>query len=397
LAIRGHQCELDWTAPAEIAQGGQFSASENPVPKPDKSFLMISRLKPSDSPNSFYQSRDSPEVQKASIASSLGAGAERWKGLGDVAGRVREPMEPDRQQVEWADLCRQADASLQRKDFAETDRMLAAALAISTDEQMITIKAMQDRCRWTRVLAGVDTRKKRPILFTFVGTGAKFFGERDYDPGTRSYVTFHWFTLLFVPILPLGAYRVTDADVQSYYIHGKVPLTSILRKARWAIAASVMVLALVAIAIRGMSFRMPVSTTTSADVPQALAPAAQEPAAVPAVVQRSASNEIEEEEKALSVLAQSIEDRQKELQAESMDMAKQKGYLAGVASSYAGERVPGDAQALYDALFNVYTSRVKHYEQKRAALKADVAGYQQRVSALNARIQAFNKLPGGPS
>jgi hypothetical protein len=304
-------------------------------------------------------------------------------------------MQPDRQQVEWADLCREADALLLRKDFAEADRKLAAALAISNDDQMIEIKAMQDRIRWNRVLAGVDTRKKRPILFTFLGIGAKFYGEQDYDPGTRSYVTFHWFTFLFVPVLPLGAYRVTDADVQSYYIHGKAPLTTILRRARWAIAASVIVLALTAMAVRGMSFGTLGFTSTAAAVPPV--PAIEEPAAVPAAVPRSASNdrqkEIEEEEKALGVLAQSLDDRQKELQLAGADMAKQKGYLEGVASSYAGEKVPRDAQALYDALFRDYTSRVKQYEQKRAALKADVAGYHQRMNSLNARIQAINKRP----
>ena len=153
---------------------------------------------------------------------------------------------------------------LQRGDFAGAEYKLGVVLTISTEEQKIEIKAMQDRCRWARVLRGVDTTKKNPILYTLNGVGAAFYGKRDYDPGTRSYLTNHWLLFLFVPIFPLGAYRVTDADFRSYYIHGRVPLPASLKKVRWAIAASVIALVLIAVIGRGTSTKTVGATSTNA-------------------------------------------------------------------------------------------------------------------------------------
>jgi hypothetical protein len=65
---------------------------------------------------------------------------------------------------------------------------------------------------------------------------------------------------------------------------------------------------------------------------------------ISAHVQPSARSDIEQERKALSVLGQSLEDRKITLDAEGANLDKQKGYLAGVASSYKGERVPEGGQ-----------------------------------------------------
>jgi hypothetical protein len=296
--------------------------------------------------------------------------------------RARESMERDRQEVQRATLCREAGTLVQRGDFAGAEHKLGEALAISTGEQKLEIKAMQDRCRWARVLRGMDTTKKNPILYTLIGVGATFYGNRDYDPGTRSYVTNHWLTFLFVPIFPLGAYRVTDADFWSYYIHGKAPLPNFLKKARWAITASVIALVLMAIPRRGTS-------TQSAGSTSKLTVPTEAPPKVSTGAQPSASD-IEEDRAALIALAQSLEDRRRELQAEGADMEKQEGYLASVASSYSGENVPGSGQPTYEAVFAEYNSRVMKYNTKLAALKADYAAYDERVNSLkrtNGNIQ----------
>lgn len=56
------------------------------------------------------------------------------------------------------------------------------------------------------------------------GCGTCLYGRSDVDPATQSYVATKWFTLLFIPVLPLGRYRVIQTDVRRYAFLGRVPL-----------------------------------------------------------------------------------------------------------------------------------------------------------------------------
>jgi hypothetical protein len=306
--------------------------------------------------------------------------------------RLLQSMERDWQRVQRVILCREADALMQTGDFATAEHKLAAALAISSEEQKHEIQATQDRCRWARVLCGVDTSKKNPTLSTLNVVGAMFYGKRDYDPGTRSYVTNHWLTFLLLPIYPLGAYRVTDVDSGSYYIHGRVPLSNLLKKTRWVIAVSIIVLVLVALMGRGTSRGIGGATSTGTVAPPESADATERFPAIFAGTQHSASDNIEEEQRALGALGQSLEERKKKLDIEAASMTRQEGYLAGVGSSYEGEWAPDGGQQVYEALFADYNSRVMKYNRKLAALKADFAAYTERVNSFNARIQLFNRF-----
>ena len=117
------------------------------------------------------------------------------------------------------------------------------------------------------------------------------------------------------------------------------------------------------------------------------------PSAVPDDPRQHEKGYIEQERTALSALFQSLEDRQRELQAEDAEMHKQKRYLESVTSSYAGEEVPRGGQSTYEAVLADYNSRVQKYNRKLAALKADSAAYNERVDSLNLQIKLFNGLP----
>lgn len=60
-----------------------------------------------------------------------------------------------------------------------------------------------------------------PSLTTINGFGFKLYGKSDYDPETDSYMTTHYFVALFVPLFPLGRYRVISPDGSSYSFLGK--------------------------------------------------------------------------------------------------------------------------------------------------------------------------------
>lgn len=68
-----------------------------------------------------------------------------------------------------------------------------------------------------------------PPMGHVFGTGAMMMGHRDYDSETGTYVKTHCFTLLFVPVVALSAYRVMDAPSDGWYFFGKVPLSDFSR------------------------------------------------------------------------------------------------------------------------------------------------------------------------
>jgi hypothetical protein len=74
---------------------------------------------------------------------------------------------------------------------------------------------------------------KPPSLFALYGCGTRAFGDRDYDPETGTYVVTHWFTLLYLPIIPLGSYRVANAANGGWYCLGRVPVSGAAKG--WAV------------------------------------------------------------------------------------------------------------------------------------------------------------------
>lgn len=91
--------------------------------------------------------------------------------------------------------------------------------------------------------AAVDERngprplKGAPMLGRLNGFGCAFYGERDVDvDGT--YVTTHCVSALFLPVLPLGAYRVARAGADGYHILAREPLSRFAKTARIAVAAA---------------------------------------------------------------------------------------------------------------------------------------------------------------
>jgi hypothetical protein len=290
--------------------------------------------------------------------------------------RVILRREADQQQLQRANLCREADASIKSGNFDWAEHLLETVFVISTEEQKLEIKAMLERCRTGRVLRGVDRDKNNPIISSLPGFGPRFYGERDYDAATGSYVANHWLTFLFVPIFPLGAYRVTDADSGSYCILGRVPLPGSLKKARWAIAISVIVLILAFVFMatnRGRASSQIVGPSPGPAGPKAA------PTSGPALTQQPA-NEIEE--KTPSEVAQSLQDTKRKLDVEGANLEKEKGYLAKVKAAYQGERVPDGGQAIYEGLFADYNSRMDKYNRKLSEWERDFAANADRKNPI---------------
>ena len=60
----------------------------------------------------------------------------------------------------------------------------------------------------------------RTVARTINGFGFTLYGNSDHDPETRSYATTHYFVALFVPIFPIGRYRVINMGGNGYRFLG---------------------------------------------------------------------------------------------------------------------------------------------------------------------------------
>ena len=78
--------------------------------------------------------------------------------------------------------------------------------------------------------------KTAPGLMTINGIGCTMYGRRDLDPESGAYVKTHCFTVLFIPLLALGAYRVVDSPERGWYFLGKEPLSGFARSWNYAVA-----------------------------------------------------------------------------------------------------------------------------------------------------------------
>ncbi len=78
-----------------------------------------------------------------------------------------------------------------------------------------------------------------PSLFTINGIGFMFYGERDFDSFTGTYVKSVCLTVLFIPIFVMASYRVANAQPDGWHILGKVPLSTLAKGWNWSMLALV--------------------------------------------------------------------------------------------------------------------------------------------------------------
>jgi hypothetical protein len=77
-----------------------------------------------------------------------------------------------------------------------------------------------------------------PALFSINGFGVRFYGGYDPEPD-GSQVRVRFVTALFIPVLPVDAYRTRDHGDGQYILRGKVPLGPLMRA--WQIGAAVLI------------------------------------------------------------------------------------------------------------------------------------------------------------
>jgi len=316
--------------------------------------------------------------------------------------RIRERMERDWQYVQRSLLCSEAMTLISSGNFDLAEQKLAGALALSTDEQKQEVQELLEACHRARVFHGVDTSKKSPTLSTINGIGAAFWGKRDFDQVTKTYITNHWFVLLFIPIIPIGSYRVSDGNQPgSYYIHGRVPLSPLLKKWRWGVVAAILLLIIYANVDFGTN-SSPLATSSQSS-PTSVSPSSPSTSEPPAIYRQSSSfntpsdssdfterESIETERAELQQLRKSLDERQNEMDTEETALNSMKSYIRSVQSEYTAENIPEDVRLQYDSTLSSYNSRVPEYNRSLESLKSDLRTFEQRVRVFNARVNRYN-------
>ena len=322
---------------------------------------------------------------------------------------ARDPKLISEVEVGWTHirrslLCSEALALIEAKKYAEAQEKLAIALTLSTDEQKAEIEEMQQSVHRAWVCRDVDTSKRNPGLSTVNGIGARFYGKRDFDQKTRSYITVHWFVILFLPIIPLGSYRVCNIGPDLYTIYGRVPLSPLLRKYRWAVLALIALLILVVTISnsdaggRSTSSRsdMPPTYTSSAPASGASSDhasvlVADQQNSTDVTRSRAVSGDAIEAERAeLKSLSDSLDLQQRQIDQESAALKRMESYIRFVKDTYTEETVPDTTRDQYNSTVDEYNTKLPAYNRAIRAYNADLQQYKERVTAFNQRVDLYN-------
>jgi hypothetical protein len=298
-------------------------------------------------------------------------------------------------------LCSEAVKLMDLRQFSSAEAKLAAALNLAEDEHRQQITELQEACARAKVLEGVDKSQVSPSLFTFNGIGATFYGRRDYDRNRETYVTTHWFVILFFPIFPLGAYRVRDSGSGSYQIFGRVPLSNLAKKYRLVSAAALVLLVLWANVDAGRSScsrdarggsRPAVSPGGSAgpgvEWPSTTPPSAQSGYGPRTRAQEATAIELERGE--LVRLKRELDAREQQINSEEKELAELESYIERVQNVYTADRIPDNVYQQYQSALDDFNRRAPVLNQAISSFNSEVGEYERKRAAFNARVQRYN-------
>jgi hypothetical protein len=179
----------------------------------------------------IVREQDAVEGNKSACDAALG----RFRGevepaLDGVMQLLTPEHEGAQQSREEAALCLSGIATdyTWADDFIASEELHEKALKLAQDtlgairvEHGLT--QVRESARKQRVFGTLKPISSAPSLSTINGFGFTLYGRSDYDPETSSYAATRYFVALFVPVFPVGRYRVIDMGGKQYRFFGKLP------------------------------------------------------------------------------------------------------------------------------------------------------------------------------
>lgn len=317
--------------------------------------------------------------------------------VGSALGYARTPsckaqIFRDKNYIEYRVLCDLSFESAKQGKYAKAEEYLEEAKKVAPENETGQVEEWLATCRRNRVLEGVDTKHNSPTLSTINGIGATFYGKRDYDAASNSYVTTHFFTFFFLPVIPLAAYRVVNTGGNSYRIFGKVPLSKMAIRYRWLVLASVAVF----IVYSMMQSAIAPSSTSSPSSPNGYSSPTHSVPATSTSPSRSYQSR-EEEKEELDRTRQELDARESALRRDEQEVDSLKGQLESLKDEiknleeqYPNGGMPPYVYSDYKAKLDRHNSLVPQYNQELTDLQARERQYDQDVASFNERVRKYN-------
>jgi tetratricopeptide (TPR) repeat protein len=315
--------------------------------------------------------------------------------LSSALGYARSPsckaqISRDQGTIEYRSLCDLSRKAANQGQYKTAQEYLEQAKNLAPETESAQIEEWLATCKRNRVLEGVDTKHNSPSLGRINGIGTAFFGERDHDAATNSYVTTHFFTFFFWPVIPLAAYRVASAGGRSYRIFGKVPLSKMAIWYRRVVLAAVALFVLYSMI---QSNGAPSSSSTPS-MPSGYTSPNSTPVTSPPLssyqTDASGKDELDRTRQALDLRESSLRQEKQDLDALQGQLQSLKRDIGDLKTEYPDGGMPSYAHTDYEDKLERYNGLVPVYNQKLTTFQDQARDYEQDVANFNARVREYN-------
>jgi curved DNA-binding protein CbpA len=259
---------------------------------------------------------------------------------------------------------------------------------------------VQEHCSNIRVFGNMKPLKSAPMMFTLNSVGTRLYGKRDFDARTGSYVATLYFVMLFLPLIPLGCYRVIPAGDRGWKFMGKVPFSPRDRK---HLVASLIVCGILAITFVVAGLNAPPdsgtydSGTYGSSSPPVEYPASSyyQPSPTPGAFSPGNANAREQvESERFRVNLMEVELQRLQSKADSLSQAidSLEIRIPQLRIEQVGAPSPRKREE-YQRLVRRHNALVEEYNTTGIQLRTRNAEYRNAVAELNRHIDQVNATP----
>jgi hypothetical protein len=312
-----------------------------------------------------------------------------------LAGAKRPlTLEAENRALLWIRYARKLDPA--RREVAEFEKRVLEDIAILT-----TAPGFDGE-----MLMPLDSA---PSLRVAGGFGTTMYGHSSYEQRTDSYLATRYLVALWIPLLPLGRYRVRSVPPRSYSFLGRVPLR---RRDKWHIAASVVAVVGLIVVLNMMDVsgegRRPSSYSSPSYPTSTSSPANTQYGGTPrnSVGYGQRSNPYRPTDAGVSALEAEIEQARARLRNLESSFQQQQATLESYKASIdlygarikrmesaasSGEAVDRDE---YESALRQHNYYVDLYNTQLVPYQSDYADYEALLNRTNLKIEEYNRRTG---
>jgi molecular chaperone DnaK len=283
-------------------------------------------------------------------------------------------------------------------DFIRSEKLHEEAFKLAGDTATaIEIEAGLAKVRKAagrqRVLADLKPISSAPSLYTFNTIGFTVYGNSDSDAETRSYVTTHYFVVLFIPIFPIARYRVIHDTDGKYRFLGRLPLRAADRWHLW-IAITTIAAFIIGIVINSDNHSISSSATFRNNSPTSFG-ATTPPSVTPSSASSSRSSQLSSLKDQIDNGRSRLAMLKMQLEPVSQELSKLNGQIEALsaqlklldANQRVGLRIDVDD---YNAKVNLHNAILSKHRALLTANRTDFDTYDDLIKRDSVLVDQYN-------